>query len=741
MSPATTAPTLVPVSTTINNDSNNASPSAILSLPTTQTSPASTATPAAAAPTASSAAVFHNITLPPTSPTSSVASSTALTSVGNPSSALALVNSNLANISRSLPPGLLTNPANIDAAMALLQSTSAPAAGQITAPSVRPAVASSTARNGADTPPLQPHPRPSNNTRGNVAAFLTKLYNMVSEPSSDNLIRWSPDGHSFIVANHVEFAKEVLPKFFKHNNFSSFVRQLNMYGFHKVPHLQQGVLMPDSDSEQWEFSNPHFQRNQPDLLCLVSRKKASSANEDKDALTMDLGHILAEVAAIKKHQVAISADLRNIERDHQSLWQESISARERHQRQQETIDKILRFLASVFSGDKKRAIVPNKKPRLTITEGHMDDSPDSSDLVDAMSLHISSEAEEEITPAAGNKRKRVSVVDADEHLPTISNINGATLTPAQLSTVADRTRQSGSKSTTAASTPKTLSQPSSTLTPAQTTPSAILQASRIPTPSVSMAPSASTTSTDYLSATYPGLNYPAQPFKLDPSVLNIPTGLLPPNIMTAAQQDMLRAMSQDNSRNSQPAPMIPAFAETPAGADVIKGVDQIAAEMELLQKHLEALREYGLDIDEVPLSTDEQYMNLPSNFDTGPFGGLSGIVDTAIPHHQDMDDSEDIADLINTEGFLNGTTSSGPSPSLTSTVASTPVPIVSTPSSAASNDVSSSPLPTSVASNDPTLVLGDDGLPLPSLTTQPLGTSMSGPTDHLGSDLLDLEPM
>lgn len=173
--------------------------------------------------------------------------------------------------------------------------------------------------------------------------------------------------------------------------------------------------MPDSDSEHCEFSNPHFQRDQPDLLHLVERKKASSAVNNakagqdnmmsaitggagvavdisggvgggragvaggggsggggvnkRDALTLDLGHIVKEVNAIKRHQVAISTDLRNIERDHQSLWQESIQARERHQRQQETIDKILRFLASVFSGEKKRAIVPNKKPRLTITDG------------------------------------------------------------------------------------------------------------------------------------------------------------------------------------------------------------------------------------------------------------------------------------------------------------------------------------------------------------------------------------
>ncbi|KAJ3383760.1 stress-responsive transcription factor hsf1, partial [Entophlyctis sp. JEL0112] len=133
----------------------------------------------------------------------------------------------------------------------------------------------------------------------NVPAFLNKLYKyitilMVSDPASSDLIHWSDDGQAFIVERHEEFAQTLLPRFFKHNQFSSFVRQLNMYGFRKVPHLQAGALIQQHQdgtdaggSESWEFANPHFQRNHPDLLCLVTRKKAGQSNVLRASVVSD----------------------------------------------------------------------------------------------------------------------------------------------------------------------------------------------------------------------------------------------------------------------------------------------------------------------------------------------------------------------------------------------------------------------------------------------------------------------
>ncbi|KAM6500098.1 hypothetical protein JOM56_003112 [Amanita muscaria] len=230
-------------------------------------------------------------------------------------------------------------------------------------------------------------------------AFLQKLFEMLNDPKSTDLIRWSSAGDSFFVLDHERLAREVLPRWFKHQNFSSFVRQLNMYGFHKIPHLQQGVLRSDTDTEFWNFAHPDFIRGHPELLFRIRRKKQNSQLQQQQAdeaaaaaaaaavaaaglvtdgngnsvvgvgssgpgstgaspstglaslnnsQLLDVNSIVQGIAAIKRHQVAIAAELSELKRSNEMLWQDALLAREKHQKQEDMINKIVKFLAGVF---------------------------------------------------------------------------------------------------------------------------------------------------------------------------------------------------------------------------------------------------------------------------------------------------------------------------------------------------------------------------------------------------------
>lgn len=113
--------------------------------------------------------------------------------------------------------------------------------------------------------------------------FLTKTYQLVDDPAVDEIISWSEDGSAFVVWNPIEFARDLLPKYFKHNNFSSFVRQLNTYGFRKIV------------SDRWEFSNECFRRGEKRLLCDIQRRKVCSPG-----VTTQVPTVAAAAAAVQE---------------------------------------------------------------------------------------------------------------------------------------------------------------------------------------------------------------------------------------------------------------------------------------------------------------------------------------------------------------------------------------------------------------------------------------------------------
>ncbi|EED18363.1 flocculation suppression protein [Talaromyces stipitatus ATCC 10500] len=103
-------------------------------------------------------------------------------------------------------------------------------------------------------------------------AFIHKLYNMLEDQSIQHLISWSSSNESFVMSPTSEFSK-VLAQYFKHTNISSFVRQLNMYGFHKVSDV---FHTSSPDSALWEFKHGNGNFKRGDLIGLREIKRRAS---------------------------------------------------------------------------------------------------------------------------------------------------------------------------------------------------------------------------------------------------------------------------------------------------------------------------------------------------------------------------------------------------------------------------------------------------------------------------------
>ncbi|KAM5208288.1 heat shock factor protein 4 [Hipposideros larvatus] len=209
-------------------------------------------------------------------------------------------------------------------------------------------------------PPTEPGPSP-------VPAFLSKLWALVGDTSTDHLIRWSPSGTSFLVSDQSRFSKEVLPQYFKHSNMASFVRQLNMYGFRKVVSIEQGgLLRPERDHV--EFQHPSFMRGREQLLERVRRKVSALRSDDGRWRPEDLGRLLSEVQALRGVQESTEARLRELRQQNEILWREVVSLRQSHGQQHRVIGKLIQCLFGPLQGGSSSAGA-KRKLSLMLDEG------------------------------------------------------------------------------------------------------------------------------------------------------------------------------------------------------------------------------------------------------------------------------------------------------------------------------------------------------------------------------------
>lgn len=104
-----------------------------------------------------------------------------------------------------------------------------------------------------------------------TSVFISATMRLIDENSPSRAVRWSESGNSFIIESTEEFFK-LLPVYFKTRNFSSFVRQLNMYGFRKIKNMK-GFQ---------EFKHPLFRQGAVEQLFKIQRKSNEQNSSESD---------------------------------------------------------------------------------------------------------------------------------------------------------------------------------------------------------------------------------------------------------------------------------------------------------------------------------------------------------------------------------------------------------------------------------------------------------------------------
>lgn len=82
-----------------------------------------------------------------------------------------------------------------------------------------------------------------------VQKLPAKLNAMLSNPEFTHIISWMPHGRAWKVHDSHFFLEKVIPRFFEYNNYNSFIRLVNAWGFRRV------LKGPDRNSYYHEVSS------------------------------------------------------------------------------------------------------------------------------------------------------------------------------------------------------------------------------------------------------------------------------------------------------------------------------------------------------------------------------------------------------------------------------------------------------------------------------------------------------
>jgi heat shock transcription factor len=190
------------------------------------------------------------------------------------------------------------------------------------------------------------------------------------------------------VLDEDEFARKLIPELFKHNNYASFVRQLNMYGFHKKVGLSDNSMKASENKRKTpsEYYNKYFKRGRPELLWLIQKPKnpptakrkreeksqgdsdddqratpvprmssqanAGPSNTHTDVTVLprtELNNLRQELSNLQKQQKMITQVIQQMKQQNDQFYRQATAFQEMHQRHENSINAILTFLATFYN--------------------------------------------------------------------------------------------------------------------------------------------------------------------------------------------------------------------------------------------------------------------------------------------------------------------------------------------------------------------------------------------------------
>jgi hypothetical protein len=134
-----------------------------------------------------------------------------------------------------------------------------------------------------------PPPSPEKKGRGGITSpFPMVLHNMLNRAKSDkfeHIVSWQPHGRCFLVHDQERFVKDVMPMFFRQSRFSSFQRQLSLYGF---------LRLTQKNEDYSAYYHELFLRGMPHLCTHMQRtrvkgywvRQSSSPDTEPDFYSM-----------------------------------------------------------------------------------------------------------------------------------------------------------------------------------------------------------------------------------------------------------------------------------------------------------------------------------------------------------------------------------------------------------------------------------------------------------------------